>query len=77
MRVGLAVVLLVAVLAISVWYKQRTPSHAEGDSATGPSSGEKTRKPAPRLSGDPRDAPRERPERERTERPGDGRQSPK
>jgi hypothetical protein len=77
MRVGLAVVLLVAVLAVSVWYKQRASGRTEADPATGPSSSEKTRKPALRPPGDPRDAPRERPVRERTDRPGNGRLSPK
>ena len=77
MRVGLVIVLLLAVVAISVWYKQRASSRTEADPATGASSTEKTRKPALRPPGDPRDAPRERPERERTDRPGDGPRLPK
>jgi hypothetical protein len=77
MRVGLAVVLLVAVVAFSAWYKQRAPDHAESDPATSPSSSEKAHKPPWRGPGASRDALRERPERERTDRPGDGRSSPK
>lgn len=77
MRVGLAVVLLVVVAAFSVWYKQRASDHADAEPVTGLSSSEKTHKPPWRGSGDPRAAPRERPERERTDRPGNGRLSPK
>jgi len=75
--VGLAVILVIAVLAVVVWYKQPDTGRAERDFATGPTSGEQARKPALRPSGDTRDAPRGRPERERTDRPGDGRSSPR
>ena len=76
-RVGLAVILLVAVLAVSVWYKQRASGGPGADAAAGASSGDKAGKAPLRPSGAGRDAPRERPERERTSRPGDGRLSPK
>ena len=68
-RVGLAVVVLVAVAAIGVWYKQRASERATSGPAAASSPGEKTQKPASRPAGDPRDAPRERPERNRTDRP--------
>jgi hypothetical protein len=77
MRVGWVVVLLVAVAAISAWYKQRASEPAAAGPAAAPSSSEKTPKPAVRQPGDPRDAPRERPERDRTDRPGSGRLSSK
>jgi len=77
MRVGLVIVLLLVVVAISVWYKQRAASRTEADSAMGPSSAEKTREPALRPPGNPRDAPRERPGRERTDRSRDGPPLPK
>ena len=77
MRVGLAVVLLVAVAAFSVWYKQRASHHADAEPVTGLSSSEKTHLRASRPPDDPRASPRERPERERTDRPGNGRLSPK
>lgn len=76
MRVGLAVVVLAAVLAISVWYKQRDSGRIEADTAAGKSSGDSTRKAPLRPASDRSASPRERPARERTSRPGDGRLSP-
>lgn len=70
MRVGWVIVLLIAVLAISVWYLQRDSSRTEASPQTGSLSTENARKPASRPPGVPRDAARERPERERTDRPG-------
>ena len=76
-RVALAAVVLAAVLAISVWYKQRDSGRPEADAAAGASSSDTTRKAPLQPNSDPRAAPRDRPERERTSRPGDGRLSPK
>ena len=71
--VGIAAVLLVAVLAVSVWNKQRSAqTAARGDS---PAPEAKAPKPRPAAgeqpSADPREASRARPERERADRPGD------
>ena len=65
--------LLVAVLAVSVWNKQRSAqTAARGDS---PAPEAKAPKPRPAAgeqpSADPREASRARPERERADRPGD------
>jgi cytoskeletal protein RodZ len=77
MRVGVAIVLLVVVVAaLGVWYKQRASDGVGGDPTAAPSSSSETsRKPASLPRSDSRDAPRERPERERTDRPGNGRPS--
>ena len=57
---GIALVLFVAVLAVSAWYKQRSaPTIAPGPTA------------APRPAFDPRDNARARPDRERSDRPGE------
>jgi serine/threonine protein kinase len=73
--VGIAAVLLVAVLAISAWNKQRSAQTvAPGDSPAPEAKAPKLRpKPAAgeQPSADQRDATRERPERERADRPGD------
>jgi len=70
---GIAAVLLVAVLAVSAWNKQRSAqTAARGDSPapeakapkSGPAAGEQP-------SADSRDTSRARPERERADRPGD------
>jgi serine/threonine protein kinase len=71
--VGIAAVLLVAVLAVSAWNKQRSAqTAARGDS---PAPEAKAPKPRPAAgapsSADPRDTSRARPERERADRPGD------
>ena len=71
--VGIAAVLLVAFVAISAWNKQRSAqTAARGDS---PVPEAKAHKPRPaageQSSADPRDTSRTRPERERTDRPGD------
>jgi serine/threonine protein kinase len=79
--VGIAAVLLLAVLAVSAWMKQRAaqtaapgtarpaPKSAPAPEARAPMPGSK-----PGVAGqttDPRDFSRARPERERTDRPGD------
>jgi serine/threonine protein kinase len=73
--VGIAAVLLVAVLAVSAWNKQRSAqTAARGDS---PAPEVKAPKPRPKPavaeqpSADTRDTLRARPERERADRPGD------
>jgi serine/threonine protein kinase len=73
--VGIAAVLLVAILAINAWNKQRAAQMvAPGDS---PAPEAKAPKPRPKPaageqpSADPRETSRTRPERERADRPGD------
>ena len=73
--VGIAAVLVIAVLAFSAWNKQRSAqTAARGDS---PAPEAKAPKPRPKpaageqASADPGEASRARPERERTDRPGD------
>ena len=72
---GIAAVLLVAVLAISAWNRQRSAqTAAPGDSSSPEAKAPKLRpKPATgeQPSADPREISRARPERERTDRPGD------
>ncbi len=73
--VGITAVLVIAVLAFSAWNKQRSAqTAARGDS---PAPEAKAPKPRPKpaageqASADPGEASRARPERERTDRPGD------
>lgn len=65
-RVVVAVILLVAVIAVIAWNRERATETAPPVTAANPRPEEKARKPAADL----RDASRERPERERTSRPG-------
>jgi len=73
--VGIAAVLLVAVLAVSAWNKQRSAQTVAPGVAPAPEA----KAPKPSLkpaaseqrSADPRDTTRARPERERGDRPGD------
>jgi serine/threonine protein kinase len=73
--VGIAAVLLVAVLAVSAWNKQRSAQTVAPGAAPAPEA--KAPKPRPKPaaseqpSADPRETSRARPERERTDRPGD------
>jgi serine/threonine protein kinase len=73
--VGIAVVLLVAVLAVSAWNKQRSAQTVAPGVSPAPEA--KAPKPRPKPaageqpSADPRDTTRARPERERADRPGD------
>jgi serine/threonine protein kinase len=73
--VGIAAILLVAVLAFSAWNKQRVARKA----ASEPAASSKMQAPAPRpkpaAAQSPFDLPRERPARERDDRPG-GEQRP-
>lgn len=75
--IGIAVVLLVAVLAVSAWNKQRAAqSPGPGLTRPGPGSAPSPEVKAPKLgvtgqTVDPRDTSRARPDRERTDRPGD------
>jgi serine/threonine protein kinase len=62
--VGGAAALLIAVIAVSAWNKQRTDTPQAKAPKPWP-------KPAAPLSSDPRDLSRVRPERERVDRPGD------
>lgn len=77
--VGIAAVVLVAVVAVSAWNKQRSAGRGL-PAATGPGRGgapsfeanaPKPRPAAGQPSFDPRDAARDRPGRERADRPGD------
>jgi hypothetical protein len=68
-RVTLVIVLLAAILAFVAWNVERgaqTPPAVAGNVKPQ----EQSRKPAPRAT-DARDFSRERPERERTDRPGE------
>jgi serine/threonine protein kinase len=73
--VGIAAVLLVAVLAVSAWNKQRSAQTLAPGASPSPEA--KAPKPRPKPaageqpSADPRETSRARPERERTDRPGD------
>jgi hypothetical protein len=73
--VGIAAVLLVAILAVSAWNKQRSAQGVTPGASPAPEA--KATKPRPKPaaseqpSADPRDTSRARPERERTDRPGD------
>jgi len=73
--VGIAAALLLAVLAISAWNKQRSAQPVAPVDSSSP--GAKAPKPRPKPaageqpSADPREISRARPERERTDRPGD------
>ena len=73
--VGIAAVLLVAVLAVSAWNKQRSAQTVAPGASPAPEA--KAPKPRPKPaaseqpSADPRETSRARPERERTDRPGD------
>jgi len=73
--VGIAAVLLVAVLAVSAWNKERSAQTAAPEVLPAPEA--KAPKPRPKPaageqpSADPRDTTRARPERERADRPGD------
>jgi hypothetical protein len=73
--VGIAAVLLVAILAISAWNKQRSAQTAAPGASPAPEA--KAPKPRPKPaageqpSSDPRETLRTRPERERADRPGD------
>jgi serine/threonine protein kinase len=73
--VGIAAVLLVAVLAVSAWNKQRSAQTVVPVDPPAPEA--KAPKPRPKTaaseqpSADPRETSRARPERERTDRPGD------
>jgi serine/threonine protein kinase len=71
--VGIATVLLVAVLAFSAWNKQRSAQTVAPGAAPAPEAKAPTPKPATgeQPSADPRGVSRARPERERTDRPGD------
>ncbi|MGH8699716.1 MAG: serine/threonine protein kinase, partial [Burkholderiales bacterium] len=77
--VAIAAVLLVAVLAISAWNKQRTAQTVAPGVSPVPEA--KAPKPRPKPaageqpSADQRDTSRARPERERTDRPGDPQRS--
>ena len=77
--VGIAAVLLIAVFAVSAWNKQRSVQTATPE-ATRPRPGDAAslegKAPKPKLAADqpsldPRDASRDRPGRERADRPGD------
>ena len=67
--VGIAAVLLVAVLAISAWNKQRSAQTVAPGASPAPEA--KAPKARPKPAADPRETSRVRPERERTDRPGD------
>jgi len=75
--VGIATVLVVAVLAFSAWYKQRSAQTV----VQGPSPAPEATAPTPRPAtgeqppADPQGTSRARPERERTDRPGDTQRS--
>jgi serine/threonine protein kinase len=77
--VGIAAVLLVAVLAFSAWNKQHSAQTMAPGAAPAPEA--KAPKPRPKPaaaeqpSADPRDTARARPDRERADRPGDTQQS--
>jgi hypothetical protein len=66
-RLALAVIVLVALVAVVAWNTERTPQTPSPVMA----GKEQPRKPMPSKAADPRDTMRERPERERTGRPGD------
>jgi hypothetical protein len=74
-RVTLVIVLLAAVAAVIAWNIERAAQTAPPAAAGKAPPVEQARKPAPRPP-DARDTSRERPERERTDRPGDGRIPP-
>jgi len=73
--VGIAAVLLVAVLAVSAWNKQRSAQTAARGVSPSPEAKAPKPRPKPAVgeqpSVDPRETSRARPERERTDRPGD------
>jgi hypothetical protein len=69
------IVLLAAVAAVIAWNIERGAQTAAPAAAAKTPPVEQARKPAPRPP-DARDTSRERPERERTDRPGDGRIPP-
>jgi len=72
--IGLAAVLAVAVFAISAWNKQRSVAVVAPGPAGAPALETTAPKPAPAAGApafEPRDDARARPDRERTERPGD------
>jgi hypothetical protein len=75
--VGIAAVVVVAVLAYSAWNKQRSAQTVVPGVSPVPEA--KAPKPKPAAaeqpSPDPRDATRVRPDRERTDRPGDAQQT--
>jgi len=75
--VGIATVLLVAVLAFSAWNKQRSAQMVAPRGSPAPQAKAPTPKPATgeQPSADPRGTSRARPERERTDRPGDTQQT--
>lgn len=77
MRVGLAVILVVAALAAVVWYTRSDPERAQREPAMEAASDKHVRKPVAQPSNERRDASRGRPERERTDRPGNGRSTPR
>jgi hypothetical protein len=71
MRLTVAVVLLIVVVAIVAWNRQppeQTASPVEKKEQ--PQPVDKARKPASTSATDPRDTSRDRPDRERTSRPG-------
>jgi hypothetical protein len=74
-RATLVIVLLAAVAAVIAWNIERGAQTAAPAAAAKTPPVEQARKPAPRPP-DARDTSRERPERERTDRPGDGRIPP-
>jgi len=73
--VGIAAVLLIAVLAISAWNKQRSAQTVAPVASPTPEAKAPKSRPKPATSeqpsADPRETARARPERERTDRPGD------
>jgi hypothetical protein len=69
-RVTLVIVLFAAVLAVVAWNMERAAQTTPPVTASRPYPEDKAPKPAAAAAADLRDAPRERPERERTGRPG-------
>jgi len=73
--VGIAAILLVAVLAISAWNKQRSARTVAPGASPAPEAKAPKSRPKPaageQRSADPRETSRVRPERERADRPGD------
>jgi hypothetical protein len=73
--VGIAVILLVAVLAFNAWNKQRIARTAASESAASSKAQTPAPRPKPAAAQSPFDLPRERPARDRDDRPG-GEQRP-
>ena len=75
--VGIATVLVVAVLAFSAWNKQRSAQTLAPEASPAPEAEAPKPRPAAseQASADPQGATRARPERERTDRPGDTQQT--